>query len=212
MATPRSFRLGGGASSIHAAKGHRLKRSAPASIDFVGAESSHLLPLAWHRASPRPVIAQRTIPSARFIGTHLCGDRRTRPTEEVRTLAEHPAIELAADAPNLEPLYRAACAVVAPLRQGAGTRTKVLEAMVRGTPMVLTPVATDGFDLSDRRKAFIEREPARLAACCGQLLDDPALATANGLAGRRTCEQFHRPEVGMGRIRAIIASALASQR
>jgi glycosyltransferase involved in cell wall biosynthesis len=133
------------------------------------------------------------------------------PTQEVRALAEHPAVDLVADAPSLEPLYRAARAVVAPLRQGGGTRIKVLEAMARGTPMVLTPVAAEGLDLSDGREAFIEREPARFAACCGQLLDDPALATTMGLAGRRTWEQFHRPEVAMERIAAIIASAVAVQ-
>ena len=43
------------------------------------------------------------------------------PTDEVRALGRDPAVELVADAPTLEPLYRAARAVVAPLRQGGGT-------------------------------------------------------------------------------------------
>jgi glycosyltransferase involved in cell wall biosynthesis len=134
------------------------------------------------------------------------------PGEEVRALAQHPAIDLVADARSLEPLYRAARAVVAPLRQGGGTRIKVLEAMARGTPIVLTPIAAEGLDLRNGHEAFIEHAPADYAARCGELLDNAALATAMGRAGRQTWEEHHRPEVAMERIAAIVASATVVER
>jgi glycosyltransferase involved in cell wall biosynthesis len=127
------------------------------------------------------------------------------PGEEVRALAQHPAIDLVADAPSLEPLYRGARAVVAPLRQGGGTRIKVLEAMARGTPMVLTPVAAEGLDLRNGLEAFVERMPDDYAARCVELLDDAARASAMGREGRQRWERQHRPEVAMERIAAIVA-------
>jgi glycosyltransferase involved in cell wall biosynthesis len=131
------------------------------------------------------------------------------PTDEVQALAREPAVELVADAPTLEPLYRAARAVVAPLRQGGGTRIKVLEAMARGRPMVLTPVAAEGLDLTDGRQAFIASDPARFAAGCVRLLADLDVAAAMGLEGRRTWDELHRPERAMERTADIITGALA---
>jgi glycosyltransferase involved in cell wall biosynthesis len=129
------------------------------------------------------------------------------PTAEVRALARDPAIELVADAPSLEPLYRGARAVVAPLRQGGGTRIKVLEAMARGKPLILTPIAAEGLDVTDGREAFIERDSAKFAARCVQLLNDGAVATDMGLRGRRMWQKLHRPEAAIGRIAEVLASA-----
>jgi glycosyltransferase involved in cell wall biosynthesis len=128
------------------------------------------------------------------------------PGEEVRALAKHPAIDLVADAPSLEPLYRGARAVVAPMRQGGGTRIKVLEAMAHGMPMVLTPVAAEGLDLRNGREAFIEHTPGTYAARCVELLADAERATAMGRESRQTWERQHRPEVAMARIAAIVGS------
>lgn len=128
------------------------------------------------------------------------------PGEEVRALAQHPAIDLVADAPSVEPLYRGARAVVAPMRQGGGTRIKVLEAMAHGMPMVLTPVAAEGLDLMNGREAFIEHSPDHYAARCVELLDDAERATAMGRESRQTWERQHRPEVAMARIAAIVGS------
>jgi glycosyltransferase involved in cell wall biosynthesis len=132
------------------------------------------------------------------------------PNDAVVALAEHPAVDLVADTPSLEPLYRAARVVVAPLRKGGGTRIKVLEAMARGKPMVLTPIAAEGLDLTDGRQAFIAHDSARFAAGCVRLLDDLDLGTAMGLEGRRTWDEFHRPERAMEQIADIVTGALAN--
>jgi glycosyltransferase involved in cell wall biosynthesis len=133
------------------------------------------------------------------------------PTDEVRALVRGPAIELVADAPTLDPLYRAARAVVAPRREGGGTRIKVLEAMARGKPLVLTPVAAEGLDVTDGVEAFIEQDPARFAARCLQLLDDGSLAAEMGLRGRAMWHERHRPEAAMARIAEALASAGAPE-
>jgi glycosyltransferase involved in cell wall biosynthesis len=127
------------------------------------------------------------------------------PTERVRALAQHRAVELVANASDLEPFYASARCVVAPLRLGGGTRIKVLEAMARGLPMVLTPEAAEGLDVRDGREAFIERQAEPFAARCVELLGDRERADSMGKAGRRTWDALHRPDRAMERIGAIIA-------
>jgi glycosyltransferase involved in cell wall biosynthesis len=90
------------------------------------------------------------------------------------------------------------------MRQGGGTRIKVLEAMAHGMPMVLTPVAAEGLELRNGHEAFIEHMPDKYAARCVELLDDAAQASAMGREGRQRWERGHRPEVAMERIAAII--------
>jgi len=49
--------------------------------------------------------------------------------------------------PDVTPCYEAADLVVVPLRHGAGTRIKVLEALAHGRPVVATPIAVAGLEL-----------------------------------------------------------------
>ena len=82
--------------------------------------------------------------------------------------------------------------------------------MARGKPLILTPIAAEGLDVTDGREAFIEHDAARIAAGCVRLLDDLDLATAMGLEGRRTWDELHRPELAMQRIGDIVTGAIAN--
>jgi glycosyltransferase involved in cell wall biosynthesis len=128
------------------------------------------------------------------------------PGRAVQALAAHAAIDLISDAPSLDGVYRNARAVVAPLRLGGGTRIKVLEAMAHGRPMVLTPEAAEGLDLTHGREAFIEETTPGFARRCVELLADRGRADVMGRAGRRTWEKQHRPEVAIHLIEEILVS------
>jgi glycosyltransferase involved in cell wall biosynthesis len=159
-----------------------------ANLDAIRHLVDDILPAVLrHRSRARLVVAGRT------------------PGVEARALARGPATELVGDPPTLDPVYRAARVVVAPMRLGGGTRIKVLEAMANGRPMVLTPEAADGLDLGHGREAFIEATAAGFARRCVELLADRPRAAEMGDAGRRTWETHHRPEVAMDRIEEIIS-------
>ncbi len=70
----------------------------------------------------------------------------------------------------------AASACVVPLRQGGGTRLKVLEAMALGTPVVATSKAVEGLSLVAGKHFLLADEPAAFAQAVIQLLRHPALA------------------------------------
>jgi glycosyltransferase involved in cell wall biosynthesis len=86
---------------------------------------------------------------------------------------------------DLEPHYRAADLVVAPLRHGGGTRIKVLEAFAHERPVVATPVAVSGLAVRDGHDLLLGESPAELAHAITALLDDRQL-------GRRLAEQAAR--------------------
>jgi glycosyltransferase involved in cell wall biosynthesis len=76
---------------------------------------------------------------------------------------------------DVRPLVAGAWAVVAPIRQGGGTRLKILEAMALGTPVVATSKAAEGLSVTSGRDILIADGPDAFAACVVQLLRDAAL-------------------------------------
>jgi len=59
--------------------------------------------------------------------------------------------------------YARAHAAVVPVRAGAGSRLKVVEALARGVPLVSTSLGVEGYDLADGEHALIADEPEALA-------------------------------------------------
>ena len=64
---------------------------------------------------------------------------------------------------------------VAPLLSGAGIKGKVLNALARGTPCVLSPVAAEGTGLRDGEDCLIAERPQDWAEAIARLNDDAAL-------------------------------------
>jgi glycosyltransferase involved in cell wall biosynthesis len=76
---------------------------------------------------------------------------------------------------DLGPELLGADVSVVPIRVGAGTRLKVVEAMANHLPLVTTTVGCEGIDVVDGRSAMIEDHPRRFADACLQLIGDGAL-------------------------------------
>jgi glycosyltransferase involved in cell wall biosynthesis len=64
---------------------------------------------------------------------------------------------------------------VVPLRKGAGTRLKILEAMAMGIPVVSTSKGAEGLELVSGVHALIADDPAEFASKTLELLRDPGL-------------------------------------
>jgi polysaccharide biosynthesis protein PslH len=78
--------------------------------------------------------------------------------------------------PEVLPWFYQADLLVVPLRQGAGTRIKVLEAMAAGLPVVATSKGSEGIALENGRELLIADTPVAFAAAVLKLLADPELA------------------------------------
>jgi len=87
---------------------------------------------------------------------------------------------------ELELLYGSVRLVVAPLLSGAGVKGKVNQAMVRGVPVILTPIAAEGMRLTDGVDAVIASTPAEFARKMVALYRDCAAWERIAAAGRES--------------------------
>ena len=119
-------------------------------------------------------------------------------------------VTVISDAPDLDPLYRSADIVLAPLPHGGGTKNKTLEAMAWGLPVIGTPQAFTGLPQLDG-KAFVvdPLDPLRVANRIAMLREDPELRLHLGLAARQYVAAAHAPELAMDRAAALFDAVAA---
>ncbi len=86
------------------------------------------------------------------------------------------------------PVAQAAVCVV-PLRDGGGTRLKILEAMALGTPVVATSKGAEGLDVTDGEHLLLADTPEAFARCTVELLGNPALRRDLAANARRLVEK-----------------------
>jgi len=119
-------------------------------------------------------------------------------------------VRVISDAPELDPLYRSADIVLAPLPHGGGTKNKTLEAMAWGLPVIGTPQAFTGLPQLDGQAFVVDPlDPLRVALRIAALRDDPALRLHLGLAARRYVAAAHGPEPAEARAAALFDAVAA---
>ena len=106
------------------------------------------------------------------------------PTSEVVSLAaSHESIRLVGWVPDVTPYFhRVRCSVV-PLLHGAGTKRKVVQALVHGTPIVSTRIGIEGLDLVDGRHVIVADDPRVIASGIERLLGDADTCARLAAAG-----------------------------
>jgi glycosyltransferase involved in cell wall biosynthesis len=90
--------------------------------------------------------------------------------------------------PDLAEEYARACLVVAPLRFGAGTQNKVLEAFSMAVPVVCTPVGFKGLGIESGNGAVMCSDDAAFSATVNHLLNHPEERAAIAKKGRALVE------------------------
>lgn len=96
------------------------------------------------------------------------------PNSEITSLVEKfEFISLHGYVEDIEAMYANAQAFICPLRDGGGTKLKVLDAMMHGLPVIGTEIAFEGIDITDQKEGFICEKPSLIA----KTLIDMATAT-----------------------------------
>ena len=107
-------------------------------------------------------------PRLRF---HLVGQWSEATRQRLR---QYPRAECLGFVPELEPLLRRAI-LVAPVRIGSGVRTKILQAMMEGAPVVSTTVGCEGIPVQDGREMLVRDDPRGFTQAVRALAGDAAL-------------------------------------
>jgi sugar transferase (PEP-CTERM/EpsH1 system associated) len=85
---------------------------------------------------------------------------------------------------DLSAMYASASMVVAPLRFGAGTQNKVLEAMAMGVPVVSRNIGFNGLNITSGQGVMLAMETEAFAKNCIALLQSDDLRQRVGEAGK----------------------------
>ncbi len=105
------------------------------------------------------------------------------PTDKIKGYASD-SVEVLGGIEDIRQAFAGAHALLAPIRSGKGTRYKVLEAMITGTPVVATTLAAEGLDLKHGENVLIADSSANLAAATVKLLKDRDLQKKLAVAGQ----------------------------
>ena len=146
----------------------RLRGGEP-TMTFVGAldYEPNTDAVEWFVSSVYPLIRAR-VPDVQFrvVGRgaeHVSVDKRT------------PGLVFTGPVEDLDAELALTDVSVVPIRLGAGTRLKVIEAMAGHLPLVTTTVGCEGIDLMHRDEALIADDPRRFADACLRLMSEGAL-------------------------------------
>ncbi len=90
-------------------------------------------------------------------------------------LALDDSVRLSGYVDDIRPVIAGSAACVVPLRQGGGTRLKILEAMALGVPVVSTRKGAEGLDVVDGEHLLLADGPRALAVATVRPLQDGAL-------------------------------------
>ncbi|MBO6516398.1 MAG: glycosyltransferase [Bacteroidia bacterium] len=122
-----------------------------------------------------PVI-QKSFPQTRLV---IAGQR---PVKSVLDLACE-SVEVTGFVKDISEMYQHADVVVAPLRFGAGTQNKVLEAMAMGVPVVCTDIGFKGLEIESGEGVFHARNGDDFVQKVCQLLESKELRERTGQTG-----------------------------
>lgn len=91
------------------------------------------------------------------------------------TALSQPGVECHENVPEVLPWFYEADLLVVPLRQGAGTRIKVLEAFAAGLPVVATSKGCEGIAARNGEHLLVAADARGLAQSAARLMEDPEL-------------------------------------
>jgi glycosyltransferase involved in cell wall biosynthesis len=97
------------------------------------------------------------------------------PEQLVAAAQSDSAIRVHGFVPDVRPYFRDASVAICPIRDGGGTRIKVLDALAQGLPIVATTMACEGIDAVQGRDLLIADTPAEFAAHIGRIFEEPDL-------------------------------------
>jgi glycosyltransferase involved in cell wall biosynthesis len=112
---------------------------------------------------------------------------------------------------DIRPMIASAAVCIVPLRQGGGTRLKILEAMALGTPVVATSKGAEGLDATPGRDILIADDATEFANQVVRVMRDATLRAEVASNARRLVEhRYDWQQIG-GRFVDLVEAA-ASRR
>jgi len=165
-------------------------QTGPREILFVGVLSyfPNQDGVLWFCREVLPLLRQRRGDSVLF---RIIGFGDTSGLESIRNL---PGVCLSGYQADLVPFYTQATLAVVPLRAGAGTRLKILEAFAYVRPVVSTTIGAEGLEVTHGKDILLADTPETFTEACLSLIDQPDLGRHITEGASRLCRELYSEE------------------
>lgn len=117
------------------------------------------------------------------------------PVDKVQVLAKDPSIKVTGFVESIADEYRKASIVVAPLRFGAGTQNKVLEAMAMGVPVISHNIGFEGLNIESGQGVILCQDSKEFIQASNRLLANEADRQSTGEAGQTVIKEHFTWEI-----------------
>ena len=111
------------------------------------------------------------------------------PTKEILDLSENKNVTVTGDLDDIRTAFKKASVLLAPIRNGRGTKYKVLEAMASHVPVVTTRLGIEGIDAQHNQAVLIVESAKHLAQKTIKVLTDKKLAERLDANGEKLVNQ-----------------------
>lgn len=133
----------------------------------------------------------------------------SNPPERLRAMAAaDPRIEVTGFVDDVRPYFARATAAICPIRDGGGTRIKVLDALAQGKPLIATTIGCEGLEVVPDRDVLIGDTPQAFADQIARVFEDAALRARLSTQGRLLVERVYAWEI-LGRKLTALYEELA---
>jgi glycosyltransferase involved in cell wall biosynthesis len=130
--------------------------------------------------------------------------------EPLKAGLTHPTIHFLGYVPDINEELRRHQVFFAPIVSGSGIKTKVLEAMACGLPVIALPDAVSGISVEHMRHCLVAGGAEEFVQYYSLLVNDPAFAERLGRAGRELVIRSYSIEAATGVLGAELASVLSA--
>jgi GT2 family glycosyltransferase/glycosyltransferase involved in cell wall biosynthesis len=132
-----------------------------------------------------------------------------RPPPAVLEYAEaSPFINVVGWVPSVVPYLQKARVTIVPMRYGAGTKRKLLQALMSHTPTVTTSMGIEGLSVEPDRHALLADDAEGFAAATERLLRDPKLWAKLSENGSEAVGKIHSREAVLDRLTEVVGGQL----
>jgi glycosyltransferase involved in cell wall biosynthesis len=124
---------------------------------------------------------------------------------------ELPGVRMVGWVPSVEPYFERARISVVPLLYGAGTKRKMVQTLMTGTPSVSTSVGIEGLNLRNEEHVLVADDPASFAESIVRLLEDKKLWQRLARNGYGYISEIYGRKAAQARFKQAISAILSKE-
>lgn len=147
----------------------------------------------------------RECPSVKLtvVGAHS-------PKELIRLASRDGRLQITGFVEDIRPYFRKADMVICPIRDGGGTRLKILDAMAMGKPIITTSIGCEGIDVIPGRDVVIADTAHEFVVQIKSLMANPSMKAQLSSGVRRIAERKYSWTAISNRLLQTYESAVSS--